>query len=150
MFIEALLCRPLDKGPQIHTIKIHRWRQTVYCPNTRFGSTNLLLFFILARSCIIYRSYQYPWHCMANLSWLTLVTIKNEIFNIKSWNICTYFVYFKSNKELNYDRLVDSNILSASRLVHLYLRINRISFFLLDLIHWLPSHVCHSGCIFRL
>ena len=56
-----------------------------------------------------------------------------EVFYIKSWNICTYSVYFKSKKELNYNRFVDPNILGASRLVHSDLRIYRISFFLLDI-----------------
>ena len=57
----------------------------------------------------------------------------NEItvFFIKSWNTCIYFVYFKSKKELNYDRFADPNILSTSRLVRSDLRIYRISFFLL-------------------
>ena len=53
---------------------------------------------------------------------------KNEIFYIKSWNTCTYGVYFESKKELNDDRFVDSNILGAARLVHSDLRIYRISF----------------------
>ena len=51
---------------------------------------------------------------------------------MKNWNICTYCVYFKSKKELNYDRFVDPNIFGAARLVHSDLRIYRISFFLLD------------------
>ena len=37
-----------------------------------------------------------------------------EVFYIKSWNICTYSVYFKSKKELNFNRFVDPNILGAS------------------------------------
>ena len=41
-------------------------------------------------------------------------------------------MYFKSKKELNYNRFVDPNILGASRLVHSDLQIYRISFFLLD------------------
>ena len=41
-------------------------------------------------------------------------------------------MYFKSQKELNYDRFVDLNILGAARLVHSDLRIYRISVFLLD------------------
>ena len=41
-------------------------------------------------------------------------------------------MYFKSKKDLNYDRFVDPNILGAARLVHSDLRIYRISFFLLD------------------
>ena len=50
----------------------------------------------------------------------------------KSWNIGTYSVYFKSKKEVNYNRFVDPDILGASRLVHSDLRIYRISLFLLD------------------
>ena len=46
---------------------------------------------------------------------------------------CTYSVYFKSKKKLNYDRFVDPNILGAARHVHSHLRIYRISFFLVDL-----------------
>ena len=36
----------------------------------------------------------------------------NEIafFYIKSWYTCAYSVYFKSKKELNYDRFVDPNV----------------------------------------
>ena len=47
-------------------------------------------------------------------------------------------MYFKSKKELNYNRLVDPNILGASHLVHSHLRIYRMSFFLLDIyIPWI-------------
>ena len=53
---------------------------------------------------------------------------------IKSCKTCTYYVYFKSKKELNYGRFVDPNILGAARLVNSDLRIYRISSFLLDLI----------------
>ena len=70
----------------------------------------------------------FPWHYMPNVSWLTTLTV----LPINSWNTCTYFVYFKSKKELNYDRFVDLNILGAARLVHSDLRIYWISFFLLD------------------
>ena len=44
----------------------------------------------------------------------------NEVafFYIKSCNTCAYSVYFKSKKELNYDRFVDPNLLGAARLVH--------------------------------
>ena len=52
---------------------------------------------------------------------------------IKSWNTFIYCVYFKSKKELNYDRFVDLNILGAVRLVHSDPRIYRISFFLHDI-----------------
>ena len=53
---------------------------------------------------------------------------------------CTYFVYFKSRKELNHNRFVDQNILGASRLVHSDLRIYRISLFLLDWMSCLVSN----------
>ena len=56
--------------------------------------------------------------------------------NNESWNIYTYSVYFKSKKELIYIRLVDPNILGASRHVHSDLRIYRISFFLLDVMQY--------------
>ena len=55
---------------------------------------------------------------MPNVSLLTTLTI----LSINSWNTFTCFVYFKSKKELNYDRFVDLNILGASDL-----RIYRIS-----------------------
>ena len=66
-----------------------------------------------------------------NISWFSHTDNEIEVFYIKSWNICTYYVYFKSKKELDYNRFVDPNILGASRLVHSDLRIYRISFFLL-------------------
>ena len=44
------------------------------------------------------------------------------------------FVYFNSKKGLNCYRFVDLNIIGAQRLVHSYLRIYRISFFLLDIL----------------
>ena len=66
-------------------------------------------------------------------------------FYINFLHTCTYFVYFKSKKELNYDRFVDPNILGAARLVHSDLRIYLISFFLLDL--FLPGlKVCKTLC----
>ena len=65
---------------------------------------------------------------MPNVSWLTTLTI----LSINSWGTCTYFVYFKLKKELNYDRLVDLELLGAARLVHSDLLIYRILFFLLD------------------
>ena len=42
------------------------------------------------------------WHCMVDvtLSMLIMLTIKIEIFYIKSWNTFTYFVYFRSKEEL--------------------------------------------------
>ena len=48
---------------------------------------------------------------MPNVYWLTTL----NILSINSWSTCAYFVYFKSNKELNYDRFVDLNIYSALR-----------------------------------
>ena len=82
---------------------------------------------------------------MPNVSWLTTLTI----LSINSWNSCTYFVYFKSKKELNYDRFVDLNILGAARLVHSDLRIYRISFFLLDIlikVSVLAASQVYTGC----
>ena len=70
---------------------------------------------------------------MSNASWCSQTDNENDVFYNKSWNIFTYYVYFKSNKVLNYNRFVDPNILGASRLVHSDLRIYRISFFLLDM-----------------
>ena len=64
--------------------------------------------------------------CMVNADY------EMEVLYSKSYNICAYFVYFKSKKELNYDRLKEPNILGAPRLVYSYLQIYRISFFLLD------------------
>ena len=59
---------------------------------------------------------------------LTMLTMKEiNVFCIKSWNICTYFVYYKWKKELNYVRFVDP---IYPRLVHSDLQ---ISFFLPDL-----------------
>ena len=66
------------------------------------------------------------------ISWFSHTDNEIAVFYIKSWNICTYYVYFKTKKKHNYNRCVDPNILSASRLVHSVLRIYRISFFLLD------------------
>ena len=37
--------------------------------------------------------------------------MKKMFFYVISMNTCTYFVYFKSEKELNYDRLSNPNIL---------------------------------------
>ena len=37
-----------------------------------------------------------------------------DVFYITSWNTCTYSVYFKSKKELNYNRFVDSNRIFGS------------------------------------
>ena len=84
-----------------------------------------------------------PWHYMPNVSWLTTLTI----LSTNSTGTCTYFVYFKSMKELNYDRFADLNILQAARLVHSDLRIYWISFFLLDRLHPPPSHWRHINFI---
>ena len=69
-----------------------------------------------------------------------MLTIKTR-FYIKSWNTCTYVVYFKSKKKLNYNSFEDPNILGASRLVHSDLRIYRISLFLLD---WKVTALLHD------
>ena len=75
---------------------------------------------------------------MPNVSLSTTLTI---LF-INSWSTCTYFVYFKSKKELNNDRFVDLNILGAARLVHSDLRVYQISFFLLDMAPaWLEQNL---------
>ena len=66
---------------------------------------------------------------MSNVSFFTMLTIILLYFFFLP---CTYLMYFKSEKELNYDRFVDLNILGAARLVHSDQRIYRISFFLLD------------------
>ena len=66
---------------------------------------------------------------MDYVAWFNHAHYRIGVFYIKYCNICAYFAYFKSKKELNYDRFVDPNI----RLVHSDLRIYRISFFLLDL-----------------
>ena len=49
----------------------------------------------------------------ANISWFSHTDNEIEVFYIKSRNICTYYVYFKSKKELNYNRFVNPNILGA-------------------------------------
>ena len=87
---------------------------------------------VLVRSGTIY-GFNHETACLI-FHGLAIGPTDNEIqdFYIKSWNICTYSVYFKSKKELNYNRYVDPNILRASRLVHSDLRIYRISFFLFD------------------
>ena len=52
------------------------------------------------------------WHCMVDvsLSMLIMLTIKFVIFYIKSWNTFTYFVYFRSKKELrdSYSQIYES------------------------------------------
>ena len=67
-----------------------------------------------------------------NISWFSHTDNEIEVFYIKFWNIGTYYDYFRSKKELNYNRFVDPNILGALHLVHSDLRIYQISFFLLD------------------
>ena len=42
-------------------------------------------------------------NCMANVSLFTMLTINCFLYHISR---CTYFVYFKSKKELNYNRFV--------------------------------------------
>ena len=51
----------------------------------------------------------------------------------------TYFLYFKSQNELNYDIFVDPNILGASRLIHSDLENYGVSFFRLDI----NTHLMH-------
>ena len=59
----------------------------------------------------------------------------------------TYFVYFKSQKELNYNIFVNPNILGPVRLVHSNLRTYQISFFLLYLFcSWTAD--CDAGQVF--
>ena len=80
---------------------------------------------------------------MSNISWFSHTDNEIEVFYVKSRNTCTYYVYFKSKKELNYNRFVDPNILGASRLVYSDLRIYRVSFFLLDLQYLLTLQVLY-------
>ena len=47
---------------------------------------------------------------------------------IKILNTCTYFVYFKSKKELNHDIFVDPNILGAASYIRIYESIKFCSF----------------------
>ena len=106
---------------------------SVYCYNSRFGSTNLLLFFILAGACTVIIMPVLSWRYMPNVFRLTTLII----LSLNSWNLCTHFVYFKSKKERNYDTFVDLNINGAAHLVHSDLRIYRISFFHFD---WILVH----------
>ena len=77
---------------------------------------------------------------MANVLLFTMLTIiLFRILSISDLVTCTYFVYFKSAKELNYNRFVDLNIFGAARHVHSDLRIYRVSFFLHNI------HVCVIG-----
>ena len=116
-------------------IKIHPRRQsivkTVDSTILRIYCYFVLLYlFCIIRSGTIY-GFNHETACL--ILWFNNHNKKEiDVFYIKSWNICTYSVYFKSKKELNYNRFVDPNILGASRLVHSDLRIYRISFFLLD------------------
>ena len=73
-----------------------------------------------------------------NVSWFSHTDNEIEVFYIKSWNTCTYSVYFKSKKELNYNRFVDPN-----KLVHSDLRIYRISFLLLDISQRCRAEAAH-------
>ena len=63
-----------------------------------------------------------------------LIAILRMKLRFSITNLGAYSVYFKSKKELNYNRFVDPNILGAARLVDSDLRIYRISFFLRDII----------------
>ena len=87
-------------------------------------------YFVLVRWDTIY-GFNHETAC--RILWFSHTDNEIDVFYITSWNICTYSVYFKSKKELNYNRFVNPNILGVSRLVHSDLRIYRISFFLLDI-----------------
>ena len=66
---------------------------------------------------------------------LAVLTIKLCFSISKQIRTSAHILYFRSKKELNYNRFVDPNILGTSRLVHDVhsdLRIYRISIFLLD------------------
>ena len=57
------------------------------------------------------------------VAWFNHADYEIGVFYFKYFNICAYFVYFMSKKELNYNRFVDPNILGAPRLAHSDLRI---------------------------
>ena len=105
---------------------MHSWRQSIV--KTIYSDLRIYCFFVL------HNIYGFNHETACLILWFNNHT-ENEIdvFYVKSLNICTYSVYFKSQKELNYNRFVDPNMLGASRFVHSDLRIYRISFFLLDL-----------------
>ena len=65
---------------------------------------------------------------MVDVWWFIILTIKLRfsLSNIRTQ--VSDVVYFKSKKELNYDRFVDQNVLDALLLVHSDLRIYLISF----------------------
>ena len=62
-----------------------------------------------------------------------ILTMKSRFSTSNMGTFANNSVYFKTKKELNYNRFVDPNILGASRLVHLDRRIYRMSYFLLDI-----------------
>ena len=70
---------------------------------------------------------------MANVSLFTMLTINCFQIFVYQFVRFTYFLYFKSKKELNYNRFIDLNMLRAARLVNSDQQIYGISFFPLDL-----------------
>ena len=84
-------------------------------------------YFVLVRSGTIY-GLNVETACLI-FHGLALLTMK-LMFSISNLRIPAHFL--KSEKELNYNRFVDPNILGASRLVHSDLRIYLIWFFPLD------------------
>ena len=94
--------------------------------------------------------YDTAFNCMVYVSLFIMLTI----LSIGAYQIftCTYLLYFKSKKELDYNRFADPHILGASRLVHSDLRIYQISFFLLDVnlliyLYLLLTHVTMIRCM---
>ena len=59
---------------------------------------------------------------MANVPYIDRADNKTAFFYIKSWNICTYFVYFKTKKEYN-------NIRSEYTQLLIRIKKNRITFY---------------------
>ena len=51
---------------------------------------------------------------MSNISWFSHTDNEIAVFYVKSWNICTYSVYFRLKKELDYNRFIDLNIPGAN------------------------------------
>ena len=115
-----ILCRVFNI--EIYIIKIHPWRQSSV--KTVDSDLRIYCYFILVRSGKIY-GFHHKNACLI-FRGSAILTMKLSFFCMKSWNTCTYPVYFKSTKELNYNGFVDPNILGAS---HRY----RISLFLLDM-----------------
>ena len=83
--------------------QIHPWRQSFV--KTVDSDLRIHCYFVQVISGTIY-GFNHETVCL--ILWFNNHT-KNEIyvFYIKSWNICTYSVYFKSKKQLNYNRFVD-------------------------------------------